>query len=78
MHYFKIYKKILKWKVENIVVEKLKLQNHIEHLWKKLKHNPFHFERAYLVHFPLDCNIFFIDLDTPSGGLQNCFQFQKE
>ncbi len=40
-------------------VEELKLQNHIEHLWKNPKHNPLHFERAYLAHFPLDCNMFY-------------------
>jgi hypothetical protein len=41
------------------IVEKLKLQNHTKHLWKNPKHNPLHFERTYLVHFPLDCNIFY-------------------
>jgi hypothetical protein len=25
---------------------------------KKSKHNPLHFKRAYLVHFPLNCSIF--------------------
>ncbi len=44
---------------------------------KKSKAQPLHFEREYLAHFPLDCSIF-IDLDTPSGALQNCFKFQKE
>jgi hypothetical protein len=54
----KIYKTCLKWKIKKTIVEKRKLQNHIEHLWKNPKHNPVHFERAYLVHFPLDCNMF--------------------
>jgi hypothetical protein len=40
------------------IVEDLKLQNHIEQLWKKPKHNPLHFERAYLAHLPSDWNIF--------------------
>ncbi len=26
---------------------------------KKSKTHPLHFERAYLVHFPLDCNFFY-------------------
>jgi hypothetical protein len=59
MRYLKIYKTCLKWKVKNTTIEKLKLQNHIEHLWKNLKHNPLHFEKAYLAHFPLDYNIFY-------------------
>jgi hypothetical protein len=45
---------------------------------KNPKHNPFHFEKAYLPHFPLDCSVFFIDLDTLGGGLQNCYTFQKD
>jgi hypothetical protein len=75
MHYLKIYKTCLKWKIKNTIVEKLKLQIHSEHLWKNPKHDPFHFERAYLVHFP---GAVFTDLDTSSGGLQNCYKFQKE
>jgi hypothetical protein len=59
MCYFKIYKTCLKWKVKKIIIEELKLQNHIEHLWKNPKHNPLHFERAYFTHFPLDYNIFY-------------------
>ncbi len=59
MHYLKIYKTCLKWKVKKIMVEELKLQNRIEHLWKNPKHNPFHFEKAYLVHFPLNCSVFY-------------------
>ncbi len=58
MHYLKIYKTYSKWKVKKIIVEKLKLQNHIKHLWKNPKHNPLYFERAYPAHFPLDYNIF--------------------
>jgi hypothetical protein len=65
MCYFKIYKTCLKKK---FVFEKLKFQNHTKHLWKKPKHNPLHFERAYLAHFPLDWN-FFTDLDALGGGL---------
>jgi hypothetical protein len=60
MQYLKIYKICLKWKIKKIIVEQLKLQNHIEHLWKNPKHNPLHFKRAYLAHFPLDCSIFYI------------------
>jgi hypothetical protein len=41
------------------IVEKLTLQNHVEHLWKNLKHNPLHFERAYFIHFPLDYSVFY-------------------
>jgi hypothetical protein len=26
---------------------------------KKSKAQPLHFERAYLAHFPLDCNVFY-------------------
>jgi hypothetical protein len=26
---------------------------------KKSKHNPLHFKREYLVHFPLDYNVFY-------------------
>jgi hypothetical protein len=59
MHYYKIYKTCFKWKVKKKKVEKLKLQNHPEHLWKNPKHNPLHFERAYFIHFPLDYNIFY-------------------
>jgi len=59
------------------IVEKLKFQNHTEHLWKNPKHNPLHFERAYHVHFPLNCSVF-IDLDTLGGGLQNCLKFRNE
>jgi hypothetical protein len=77
MHYLKIYKTCLKWKIKKIIVEELKLQNHIGHLWKNPKHNPLHFKRAYLAHFPLDCSVF-IDLDMLGGGLQNFFKFQKE
>ncbi len=44
---------------------------------KKSKAQPPHFERAYLVRFPLDCNIFY-RFGLPSGGLQNSFKFQKE
>ncbi len=58
-------------------VEKLKLQIHTEHLWKIPKHNPLHFERAYLAHFLVDCN-FFTNLDMLGGELQNCFKFKKE
>jgi hypothetical protein len=77
MRYVKIYKTYLKINIKKTIVEELKLQNHIEHLWKDPKHNPLHFERAYLAHFPLDCNIC-TNLDMPGGGLQNCFKFQKE
>ncbi len=60
MRYFKICKTCLKWKVsKKIIVEELKLQNHTEHLWKNSKHNPLHFERAYFVHFQLNCSIFY-------------------
>jgi len=27
---------------------------------KKPKHNPLHFERVYLVNFPLNCSMFYI------------------
>ncbi len=54
-----------------------KASNHTEHLWKNPKHNPLHFERAYLAHFPLDCK-YLTYLDMLGGGLQNCFNFQKE
>jgi hypothetical protein len=53
IRYLKIYKTYLKWKVKKTIVEKLKLQNHIEHLWKNPKHNPLHFERA------LYCSVFY-------------------
>jgi hypothetical protein len=43
-------------KNKNKIVEELKLQNHTEHL---SEHDPLHFKRAYLVHFPLDCSIFY-------------------
>ncbi len=59
MRYFKIYKKHLKWKIKKTIVEELKLQNHTKHFWKYLKHNPLHFERAYFVHFPLNCSVFY-------------------
>jgi hypothetical protein len=59
MHYIKIYKTCSKWKVKKTIVEELKLQNHIEHLRKNPKHNPLHFERTYLVHFPLNYSIFY-------------------
>jgi hypothetical protein len=42
---------LFKVKNKNRIVEELKLQNHTEHLWKNPKHNPPHFEKAYLVHF---------------------------
>jgi hypothetical protein len=58
-HYFKIYKTCLKWKVKITIVEELKVQNHTKHLWKNPKHNPLHFEKAYLVHFPWDCSIIY-------------------
>jgi hypothetical protein len=74
--YLKIYKNILKWKIRKKLVEELKFQNHTKHLWKNPKHNPLHFEKAYLAHFPLDCN-FFTYLDMLGGGLQNCLKFQK-
>ncbi len=59
MHYFKIYKTCLKWKIKKIIVGELKLQNHTRHLWKNPKHNPLHFKRAYLAHFRLNCSIFY-------------------
>jgi hypothetical protein len=59
MCYLKIYKTCLKWKFKKAIVEKLKLQNHTKHLWKNPKHNPIHFERAYLAQFPLDYSIFY-------------------
>jgi hypothetical protein len=46
-------------KNKNTIIEELKLQNHTKHLRKKSKYNPFHFERAYFAHFPLDCSIFY-------------------
>jgi hypothetical protein len=76
MHNLKIYKTCLKWKNKKPIVKELKLQNHTKHLWKKSKHNPFHFEMAYFVHFPLDWNVF-TDLDALGGGLQNCLKSQK-
>jgi hypothetical protein len=60
MHYLKIYKTCWKWKIKKTIVEELKLQNHTKHFWKNPKHNPLHFERAYLVRFPLNCNVFYI------------------
>jgi hypothetical protein len=59
MRYVKIYKTYLKINIKKTIVEELKLQNHIEHLWKDPKHNPLHFERAYLAHFPLDWSVFY-------------------
>jgi hypothetical protein len=76
MCYFIIYKNLFKVKRQKIVIKELKLQNHTKQWWKKPKDDPLHFERAYLAHFPLDW-AFFIDLDVPSEGLQNCFNFQK-
>ncbi len=58
------------------IVEKLNLQNHIEHLLKKSKHNPVHFEKAYLVHLSLNRNVAY-KLDAPGEGLQNCLKGQK-
>ncbi len=43
---------------------------------KKTKAQPLNFGRACLAHFPL-VRMFFTNLDTPSGGLENCFKFQK-
>ncbi len=77
MCYLKIHKTYLKWKIKKIIVEELKLQNHIGHLWKNPKHNPLHFKRAYLAHFPLDCN-FFYRFGYIRWRLQNWFKFQKE
>jgi hypothetical protein len=77
MCYLKIYKTCFKWKVKTIIVEELKLENHIEHLWKNSKHNPLHFERAYLVHFPIDCNVFYI-FGYARWRSTNFFKFQKE
>jgi hypothetical protein len=54
MRYLKINQSCLKWKDKKKKVEKFNLQNHTKHLWYKSKHNPLHFERAYLVHFSLD------------------------
>jgi hypothetical protein len=53
MCYLKIYNfsKVKRQKNNN---EKIKLQNHTKHLWKKPKHNPLHFERAYIAHFQLE------------------------
>ncbi len=77
MHYVKTYKTCLKWKDKKTIIEELKLQNHTEYLWKKPKHNPLHFERAYLVYLSLDWNISY-RFGCTSGGLQNCLKFQKQ
>jgi len=37
----------------------LKFQNHIEHLWKKSKHKPHYFEKAYLTYLSSDWSIFY-------------------
>jgi hypothetical protein len=76
MCYFNIYKTYLKWKVNKTIVKELKFQNHIEHLWKNSKHNPLHFERAYLVHFPLYCSIFYI-FGYARWRITKKFKFQK-
>jgi len=49
----------------------------IPNTYKKPKYNPLHFERAYLVHFPLDWNVFYI-FGCVRWGLQNCLKFQKQ
>jgi hypothetical protein len=59
MRYLKIYKTCLKWIIIKKIVEEFKLQNHTEYLWKNPKHNPLHFERAYIAHLPLDCSVFY-------------------
>jgi hypothetical protein len=53
------YINFFKIKIFKNIVEELKLQNHVEHLWKNPKHSPLDFDKAYLAHFPLDCSIFY-------------------
>jgi hypothetical protein len=64
MCYLKI---CLKWKVKKTIVEELKLQNHIEHLWK----NPKHYDNLMNVIMNVLCvNIVSVPCVTFLQGMQ--------
>jgi len=77
MRYLKIYKTCLKWKVKKTIGEELKLQNILNTYEKIQSTTPFTLKGRILFSFHYIV-AFFSRFGYPSGGLQNCFKFQKE